>query len=80
MEVTGQRIIEIIKNSVEANLDFDNIKFEIPLSDQGLDSLDHLTMFLEIEEGYEISIPEKEIEKLKSINDIVEYLKIKVSK
>lgn len=79
MEVTGEKIIEIIKNSVEANVDFENINFDVPLSDQGLDSLDHLTMFLEIEESYGISIPEKEIERLKSINDIVEYLKNKTN-
>lgn len=44
------------------------------LSDLDLDSLDLVELISEIEEKYEIEIPDSEIKKIQTIDDIVNYL------
>ncbi|EDP74915.1 phosphopantetheine-binding protein [Hydrogenivirga sp. 128-5-R1-1] len=42
--------------------------------EQGIDSLDMLSVFLAIQEKYGIDIPDEDIPNLTSIKDIVEYI------
>tara|TARA_B100000886_G_scaffold285354_1_gene209800 strand:+ start:913 stop:1152 length:240 start_codon:yes stop_codon:yes gene_type:complete len=49
-----------------------------PLAEQGIDSLDMINIFFKLEENFKIKIPEEDIEKLKTIDDIVEYLNKKM--
>lgn len=44
------------------------------LSDLDLDSLDLVEIISELEEKYEIEIPDSEIKKIQTIDDIVNYL------
>lgn len=44
------------------------------LSDLDLDSLDLVELISEIEEKYEIEIPDNEIKKIQTIDDIVNFL------
>ncbi len=53
------------KVSMEANL----------ATDLGADSLDIVELILEFERVFEISIPENEAEKIKTVGQIVDYLK-----
>ena len=53
------------KVSMEANL----------ATDLGADSLDIVELLLEFERVFEISIPENEAEKIKTVGQIVDYLK-----
>ena len=73
MEVARSDIFEIIKNvQVAGNLtkiDDDSI-----LSENGVDSLDMANILLMMEEKYNIKILDEDIEKLGSINAIIEYL------
>ena len=50
-----------------------------PLRKQGVDSLDMMDFFLEIEEKYDYHIPDEDVENLKSLTDIKVYLEEKVS-
>jgi len=44
-------------------------------SDLGIDSLDHLTILLTLEEAFEIKkIPDEDIDKCRSISGILDYL------
>ena len=58
MEVTADKVIELLKNEVEARIDYDTLKTDISLTDQGMDSLDYLTFFLAIEEQWGVEIEE----------------------
>lgn len=46
--------------------------------DLGADSLDEVEIVMELEDCFDISIPDEEIERLKKVKDIVEYIKSKI--
>lgn len=74
MEITREKIIEIIGKEVGKYVDSDILSDNESLSDQGIDSLDRQTIFLSIEETFDVSISDDEINKLNSINDILVFL------
>ena len=74
MKATKDRITEIIKEAAGDHVDVNSLKVDKPLIDQGVDSLDHMSFFMEIEEEYDVRIPDDDYQKLRSINDIVDYL------
>ena len=49
-----------------------------PLRKQGIDSLDMMDFFLEIEEKYDFHIPDEDVEELKSLDNIKAYLEDKL--
>ncbi|MBA7529856.1 Acyl carrier protein [subsurface metagenome] len=44
------------------------------LDDLGLDSLDIIELIMEFEEEFNIEIPDKEAEKMKTVGDVIKYL------
>ena len=60
----------------EIRIDLEELDYSESLSEQGLDSLDLVTILFTIEEKFSIKIPEEDIneEKLSSINSIVSYI------
>ncbi len=40
-----------------------------------IDSLDMLQIFVDVEEAFDMKFPEEEFDKLRTVNDIVAYLK-----
>lgn len=74
MKITEEKIIELLKSEVESRIDYDTLQTDLPLSDQGMDSLDSLTLFLAIEEEYGVKIEESEMDKLRSIDNIIEFV------
>ena len=44
------------------------------LDDLGLDSLDTIELIMEFEEEFNIEIPDKEAEKIKTVGDVIRYL------
>ncbi|MBK2105441.1 acyl carrier protein [Francisella philomiragia] len=73
MQITREDIINTIK---EADVMFstDNLQDDISLADQGLDSLDAVTVYLLIEEKFDIKIPDADLEKVQTLGDIVNYV------
>lgn len=72
---TAQDIIEIVRE-----LDLSTIKPEqqmfadVPLSQQGFDSLDKMNIFMLLEEKYEIKIPDEDFDDLNTFTMISDYI------
>ena len=47
------------------------------IDDLGADSLDIVELVMAMEESFEIEIPDEEAEKLKTVQNVVDYLKAK---
>ena len=71
---TIEEIKEIIKEEVKERVDIDALDADASLDDAGIDSLDMSSVFMNIEDKYGIKIPDADIEKLKTVNDIVSYV------
>ncbi len=48
------------------------------MSDLNADSLDGIELLLELEDGFNIDIPDAEFESLKTVGEIVEYVNKKI--
>lgn len=70
---TANKIKEIIK-AINSRVDIDTLKDDALLDDQGIDSLDVLNIFLQVEEVFHIKIPDEDVDRLKTINDMVDYV------
>jgi len=73
MSINADSIKGMIRDSA-AGINVDVIKDDEPLSEHGLDSLGIMNLFLYIEENHGIAIPDDDIDRLQSINDIVAYI------
>ena len=70
-------VIKIIANIME--IPEKKIKMENTLiGDLDLESLDIVTLIAELEEKYQIEIPDKEIKKMQTVEDVVNYLETHV--
>jgi acyl carrier protein len=70
---TADKIKEIIK-AINSRADIETLKEDALLDDQGIDSLDMLNIFLQVEEVFHIKIPDEDVDRLKTINDMVDYV------
>jgi len=75
LPATSQDILDIMLQN-EIRVDLEELDHSESLSEQGLDSLDLVTILFTIEEKFSIKIPEEDINegKLSSINSIVSYI------
>jgi len=81
MSITANSIKVIIKNSeIGKKINIEDLDDTKNLYDQGLDSLDLMTILLIIEEEFNVHIPDEDIEGLKTLNDIANYVNNKLSK
>jgi acyl carrier protein len=71
--VTTQQILDVID---KANLvkDIDALEHDKPLNEQGVDSLDFSGVLFNIEEEFDIEIPDEDIGDLQTINSILSYV------
>ena len=70
-------VFEKIKTILAAQLDVDaeELSLETKIADDlGADSLDVVEMLMSIEGEFDVEIPDEEIEKLKTIGDVVDYI------
>ena len=77
MKATVENIKEII---VEADVlgDVEEMQSDIALSEQGIDSLDVVNVYLLVEEKFEVSIPDEDLSQVKTIDGIVKYVNAKL--
>lgn len=69
-----QKIKEILKDRLD--VDSENITEETSFRDDlGIDSLDLFEMVLCLEDEYGIEVPTEELEKMKTVKDVTEYMK-----
>jgi len=73
MNVKHEEIMEVIQNSGVA-ADLTKISYDTSLTEAGVDSLDMANVLLGIEEKYDVTIPDEDMDQLDSVNAIVKYL------
>ena len=60
------------------NVSEDEVKAESNFKDDlGADSLDLFELVMSLEEEYGVEIPSEDLEKILTVNDVIEYLKTK---
>ncbi|MGB9762325.1 MAG: acyl carrier protein [Caldimicrobium sp.] len=72
-----EKVIEIIAQKL--NLSKDQIKPEASfVDDLGADSLDLVELVMAMEEAFGMEVPDEDAEKLRTVKDVIEYVKQKV--
>lgn len=74
-------VFEKIKNILSEQFDImeDNISLETKMvEDLGADSLDVVDLLMTIEDEFEIEIPDEDIENIKTVGNLVEYIEKKI--
>ena len=67
------QVIQILSNQL--NFDTDTIKTNQDLvKDLKMDSLDVAEIIMSVEEQFSISLPDEEAEKLKTVQDVINYV------
>ncbi|MGL4649196.1 MAG: acyl carrier protein [Caldilineaceae bacterium] len=74
MALTATDVVAILRDMNLPGVYPDFLEPDQSLLTQGIDSLDALTIFTQVEERYGIHIPDADFEKLASIDDIVRYV------
>ena len=70
------KICDIIVEQL--GVDADRVKPEASfIDDLGADSLDIVELVMAMEEEFDVEIPDEDAEKLKTVNDVIAYLKEK---
>lgn len=68
-----EKIKEILAEQLDADADEMTMDTKIA-EDLGADSLDVVELLMSIEDEFEVEIPDEEIENMKTIGDVVEYI------
>ena len=68
-----EKIKEILAEQLDANAEEMTMETRID-EDLGAASLDVVELLMSIEDEFEVEIPDEEIENLKTIGDVVEYI------
>jgi len=72
-----EKVMEII--SQKLNLSKDQIKPEASfVDDLGADSLDLVELVMAMEEAFGMEVPDEDAEKLRTVKDVIDYVKSKV--
>ena len=77
MKATVENVKEVIEQA-EVLGDVSELKNDIKLSEQGIDSLDIVNVYLLLEEKFGIKIPDEDLDKVTTIDEIVEYVNSKL--
>jgi acyl carrier protein len=73
MTVVGD-IVGLMKEAGIARGKVDGLVPDQPLEEQGLDSYDRMSLLDELENHFQIELPNETANRLKTLNDIVEHL------
>jgi acyl carrier protein len=79
MELSISNLKQILANSSSLGDDVLDFKDDVSINEQGVDSLDMLDYFLNLEEAYNVKIPDTDIEKVKTFQALFQYLQEKLN-
>jgi len=68
-----QRVREIVAEQLERDVN-DVTNAASLIDDLGADSLDVVELVMKMEEEFGIEIPDEEAEKIKTVNDVIQYI------
>ena len=68
-----QRVREIVAEQLERDVNEVTNAASL-IDDLGADSLDIVEMVMKMEEEFGIEIPDEEAEKIKTVNDVIQYI------
>jgi acyl carrier protein len=71
--VTNEDVLQALEG-IDVSTPIADIKTDVPLVSQGLDSLDMATLMLALESKYKKAIPPEKSARLRTIADIVAFL------
>jgi acyl carrier protein len=74
MELSIPNLKQLLVNSSSLGKQALEFEDDVSITEQGVDSLDMLDFYLNIEETFNISIPDTDLDKVKSFNDLYKYL------
>ena len=74
-------VLEIVKGLISEQLDLDEDRLELKTTfeDIDADSLDVVELVMALEEEFDLEIADEEVEKIKTIGDIVKYIEKQIS-
>jgi len=78
MKATIENVKDIIVQA-EVLGDTSALKNDVVLSEQGIDSLDLVNVYLILEERFDVKIPDEDLNKVSTIDEIVEYVNNKLT-
>ena len=58
------------------DIDEDDISMDSTLDDLGLDSIDAVDLADNIEDEFDVEIPDEELEKFKTVGDVVNFIEV----
>ena len=73
MNIAREDVVAVIRDANVVS-DPDNLRDDLTLADQGVDSLGIFNVILLLQEKYEVEIPDDDVDPLVSIPAIVNYL------
>ncbi len=76
MIVTAQDILAIIRKADIPEIEADTLQIDATFRDQGIDSLDAMSIYLNVEETFGLKIPDDEIPGLNSVAALAAYATI----
>lgn len=72
-----EKIAQILADQLDADLESITPETRIA-EDLGADSLDVVELLMSIEDEFEVEVPDEEIENVKTVGDVVEYIKANI--
>ena len=73
MSSVGERVVDIVADQL--GVDKEKIKRETSfVNDLGADSLDTVELVMELEEEFDINIPDDAAEKIQTVKDAIDFL------
>ncbi len=74
MQITQTDVLNVLRAMNLPGVYVDFLDVDEPFITQGIDSLDALSIFTQVEEEYGIHIPDEDFTKLDSVSDVVTYI------
>jgi acyl carrier protein len=81
-EENAMSVEEKVKNIIveQLGVDMETVTPEASfIDDLGADSLDIVELVMTMEEEFDLEIPDEDAEKIKTVNDVISYIKTKVN-
>jgi len=81
-DTLNMSVEEKVKNIIveQLGVDMESVTPEASfIDDLGADSLDIVELVMTMEEEFDLEIPDEDAEKIKTVNDVINYIKAKVN-